>query len=233
MPIRTTIQPFVFWRNAIFAFLCLVFGVWGYYDWAVKIPNLEADCIAIDSAKEEIKKFETMAATAPLNQSDTARYVAAKKTVEEINSRNAGPPVKPSPLDRPMQMWLYVVGCGILGTPFFIWPIVKILRRQYRLDEDGTLHTPGGTYTRDQIVEIDMRRWCAKDGDRRSTWTATAVTDEGKRIVLDDHDFKNMHLIIGGIAHRLMPAKWTVEAKPVAASPNDAGAPANSEVAAN
>ena len=67
----------------------------------------------------------------------------------------------------------------------------------------------------DQIVEIEMNRWCAKEGDRRSTWTATVVTTDGKRIVLDDHDFKNMHLIIGAIAHRMMPDTWTPEAKRV------------------
>jgi hypothetical protein len=41
------------------------------------------------------------------------------------------------------------------------------------------------------------------------------VTTDGKRIVLDDHDFKNMHLIIGAIAHRMMPDTWTTEAKRV------------------
>jgi hypothetical protein len=47
------------------------------------------------------------------------------------------------------------------------------------------------------------------------------VTSDGKRILLDDHDFKNMHLIIGAIAHRLMPDKWTAHAKN-AAETNDA-----------
>ena len=215
MAIRTKIQPFVFWRNAIFAILCAVFGLWGWYDYSVKIPNLEADCAEFDQAKEEIKKLETQSATAPLNDSQTAQYAAFKKTIDQITARNAGAPTKPSQYDRTIQMWLYIIGCGVLGTPFFIWPIIQTAKNIYVLEDNGTLHCPQGTFTVDQIAEIEMNRWCAKEGDRRSTWTATVVTSDGKRILLDDHDYKNMHLIIGGIAHRMMPDTWTPEAKRV------------------
>ena len=215
MAIRTTIQPFVLWRNAIFAILCLAFGLWGWYDYSIKIPNSEADCLAFDQAKEISKKLETLSATMPLNNAQTVEFVAAKKTIDEITTRNSGAPTKPSQYDRTMQMWLYIIGCGLLGTPFFVWPIVQTLKKKYVLQDDGTLLSPQGTFTVDQIAEIDMSRWCAKEGDRRSTWTATVVTTDGKRIVLDDHDFKNMHLIIGAIAHRMMPDTWTPEAKRV------------------
>ena len=227
MAIRTTIQPFVFWRNAIFAILCVVFGLWGWYDYSIKIPNLEADCVALDTAKEQVKKFETQSATADLNENEKAQWNAAKKVVEEITRRNGGAPTKPSPYDRTLQMWLYIIGCGVLGTPFFVWPIVQIARKQFVLEDDGTLRTPTGTFSAAQIVDIDMSRWCAKEGDRRSTWTAHVVTSDGKRILLDDHDFKNMHLIIGAIAHRLMPDKWTDHAKN-AAETNDAAESMNS-----
>ena len=215
MAIRTTIQPFVLWRNAIFAILCGVFGLWGWYDYSIKIPNQEADCLAFDQAKEISKKFETQSATMPLNNAEIIEFAAAKKTIDEITTRNSGAPIKPSQYDRTMQMWLYIIGCGLLGTPFFIWPIVQTLKKKYVLQDDGTLLSPQGTFTVNQIAEIDMSRWCAKEGDRRSTWTATVVTTDGKRIVLDDHDFKNMHLIIGAIAHRMMPDTWTPEAKRV------------------
>ncbi len=227
MPIRTTIQPFVFWRNAIFAILCVVFGLWGWYDYSIKIPNLEADCLALDTAKEQVKKFETQSATADLNENEKAQWNAAKKVVEEITRRNDGAPTKPSPYDRTLQLWLYIIGCGVLGTPFFVWPIVQITRKQFVLEDDGTLRTPTGTFSAAQIVDIDMSRWCAKEGDRRSTWTAHVVTSDGKRILLDDHDFKNMHLIIGAIAHRLMPDRWTAHAKN-AAETNDAAESMNS-----
>jgi len=215
MAIRTTIQPFVLGRNAVFTILCLAFGLWGWYDYSVKIPDLEADCVALDTAKEEVKKFETQSATADLKENEKAQWNASKKVVEEITRRNGGAPTKPSPYDRTMQLWLYIIGCGVLGTPFFVWPILQIVRKQFVLEDDGTLRTPTGTFSTAQIVDIDMSRWCAKEGDRRSTWTATVVTSDGQRILLDDHDFKNMHLIIGGIAHRLMPDQWTADAKRV------------------
>ena len=215
MAIRTTIQPFVFWRNAIFAILCAVFGLWGWYDYSIKIPNLEADCVAFDQAKEEIKKLESQTVTALLSDSQKAQYAAFKKTIDEITARNSGAPTKPSQYDRTMQMWLYIIGCGVLGTPFFIWPIIQTAKRKYVLEDNGTLRAPEGTFTAEHIANIEMNRWCAKEGDRRSTWTATVVTTDGMRIVLDDHDFKNMHLIIGGIAHRMMPDQWTAEAKRV------------------
>ena len=217
MPICTTSQPFVFWRNAIFAILCLFFGLWGWYDYSVKIPNLEKDCAAIEIAKEEIKKFETKEQTtnSALDASDKEQWNAAKKVVEQITARNSGAPVKPSAYDLQIQLWLYIIGCGVLGTPYFIWPIIQIAKKKYVLQENGTLITPEGTFSKAQISEIDMSRWCAKEGDRRSTWTATLATSDGKRIVLDDHDFKNMHLIIGAIAHGFMPDIWTAEGKRV------------------
>ena len=109
---------------------------------------------------------------------------------------------------------------------------MQIARKQFVLEDDGTLRTPTGTFSAAQIVDIDMSRWCAKEGDRRSTWTAHVVTSDGKRILLDDHDFKNMHLIIGAIAHRLMPDKWTDHAKN-AAETNDAAESMNSSVPNN
>ena len=215
MAIRTTIQPFVFWRNAIFAILCAVFGLWGWYDYSIKIPNLEADCVAFDQAKDTMKKLEMQSNTTALKNTQTEEFAAAKKTIDEITARNSGAPTKPSQYDRTMQMWLYIIGCGVLGTPFFIWPIIQAMKKKYVLQDDGTLHCPQGIFTVDQIAEIEMNRWCAKEGDRRSTWTATVVTTDGKRIVLDDHDYKNMHLVIGGIAHRMMPDQWTADAKRV------------------
>jgi len=227
MDIRTTIQPFVFWRNAIFAILCAVFGLWGWYDYSIKIPNLEADCVAFDQAKDTMKKLEMQSNATELKNTQTEEFAAAKKTIDEITARNSGAPTKPSQYDRTMQMWLYIIGCGVLGTPFFIWPIIQAMKKKYVLQDDGTLHCPQGIFTVDQIAEIEMNRWCAKEGDRRSTWTATVVTTDGKRIVLDDHDYKNMHLIIGGIAHRMMPDQWTADAKRVGEKTEAEAAAAN------
>ena len=139
MAIRTTIQPFVFWRNAVFAILCLVFGLWGWYDYSVKIPDLEADCVALDTAKEQVKKFETQAGTADLNENEKVQWNAAKKVVEEITRRNGGAPTKPAAYDRTMQLWLYIIGCGALGTPFFVWPAFTLRAKRFHKVNSQTI----------------------------------------------------------------------------------------------
>ena len=216
MAIVTGIQPFTLWRNIGFAVLCAVFGVWGWYDYAIKIPQLEVDSAIYEKAKDTRSTLEKLAETKPLDDAQIKQMEDAKKDLDGIRARYGSTvPAKPAVYDRPMQLWLYIIGCGFLGTPFFIWPIIQTAKNIYVLEDNGTLVTPKGTFTVDQIAEIDMNRWCAKEGDRRSTWTATVVSTDGKRIVLDDHDFKNMHLIIGAIAHRMMPDTWTTEAKRV------------------
>ena len=80
----------------------------------------------------------------------------------------------------------------------------------YRLDDEGTLHTPQGTWTRPQIADIDMNRWMAKS-------IAWVVHNDGSRIKLDDYKFRKLNLIIGAIASRLHPDDWDDEARPVKA----------------
>jgi hypothetical protein len=219
MAIQTSIQPFTLWRNLGFAMLCAIFAVWGWYDYEYKIPRLERDSAAYQSAKDSRAALEKAAESAPLNEAQLKQMDEAKAVLADIKDRYGnGVPNKPATYDRPMQLWLYVVGCGLLGVPSFLWPIVRTSRQVFRLDDDGTLHTPDGTIRADQIVDIDMSRWCSPTGDRRSTWTAKAVLQDGRQILLDDHDHRNMHLIIGAIAHRLHPESWTAEAKRVAAA---------------
>lgn len=214
MAIQTTIQPFTLWRNLGFAALCAIFAMWGWYDYEYKIPRLERDSSAYMAAKDTRAALEKAAETAPLNEAQLKQMDEAKAVLADIKERyGSAVPNKPAAYDRPMQLWLYVIGCGVLGVPSFLWPVIRTSRRAYRLDDDGTLHTPDGAIGAAQIVDIDMSRWCSATGDRRSTWTAKAVLQDGRRILLDDHDHRNMHLIIGAIANRLHPDQWTVEAK--------------------
>lgn len=223
MAIQTTIQPFTLWRNLGFAALCAIFAVWGWYDYEIKIPRLEQDSAAFLAAKDTRAALEKAAESSPLNEAQLKQMEEAKAVLADIKDRyGSGVPSKPSTYDRPMQLWLYVVGCGVLGVPSFLWPVVRTSRRSFRLDDDGTLHTPDEAIPASQIVDIDMSRWCSPTGDRRSTWTAKVVLQDGRRILLDDHDHRNMHLIIGAIAHRLHPNEWTSEAKRVHAAAEQA-----------
>jgi hypothetical protein len=222
MAIVTGIQPFTLWRNVGFAVLCAVFGVWGWYDYAIKIPRLEIDSAIYEKAKDTRSTLEKQAETKPLDDAQIKQMEDAKKDLDGIRARYGSTvPAKPAVYDRPMQLWLYIVGCGVLGVPMFVWPIIRTRMKPYRLEGDGTLRTPSESVSPADIVDIDMSRWCSPTGDRRSTWTAKVVLQDGRTILLDDHDHKNMHLIIGAIAHRLHPDEWTLDAKRVGGQSSD------------
>ncbi len=126
----------------------------------------------------------------------------------------------PSKFDRPVQIAFML--CFPFGIYYF-WVLyaMSVKAGKYALDDDGTLHAPEGSFGRDSVVDIDMGRWSAPTGNARSTWRAIVAVDGGVKIVLDDYIFKNMHLIIGSIAHRMYPDEWTLEAKRIESS--DAG----------
>ena len=105
-----------------------------------------------------------------------------------------------------MTQWAFI-SC-LPFVPYFVWMFLATKRRVYRLDDDGTLHTPEGTWARGDIADIDMRRWMAKS-------IAWVVSSDGTRIKLDDYKFRDLYLIIGSIASRLHPDDWTSEAKPI------------------
>jgi len=44
---------------------------------------------------------------------------------------------------------------------------------------------------------------------------ATVNHTSGRSAVLDDHLYKDLHLIIGQLAHHFDPEQWTEDARPV------------------
>ena len=118
----------------------------------------------------------------------------------------------PSKFDRPMQ-WLFIL-CLPFGC-YYLWSYIKMKKRSnaYALDDGGTLSTPEGSWSADDILDIDMERWISKTGKARTTWTAKAIVKDHPPIVLDDYVYKDMHLIIGALAHRFYPDDWTPLAK--------------------
>jgi hypothetical protein len=119
-----------------------------------------------------------------------------------------GSVTRPSKFDRPMQ-WLFIL-CLPLGF-YYLWAYFKLAKRAnaYRLDDDGTLTTPEGTWSAEEIKDIDMGRWIAKTGKARTTWTAKVIVENHSPILLDDYIYKDMHLIIGKLAHGFYPESWT------------------------
>ncbi|MDZ4829225.1 MAG: hypothetical protein SGJ09_03385 [Phycisphaerae bacterium] len=204
MAIRTSIQPRHLYLKPLYALVCLGFGVWGWYDFSVKIPRDQAafaEFSALKARTEELASKRTSGGT--LSAEDVAEYETKSAL---LTAKYKEPPIEPASYNRAVQLWLYVIGCGILGTPMFVWPLIKMARRHYEVDDDGVLHVPEGTCKLDDVVSIDMSRWMSKS-------MATITLPSGATSVLDDYAYKNLHLIVGAIAHRIYPDDWTVDAR--------------------
>lgn len=281
MAIEVRVSRGYAWRMIIIAAVSLVFGLWGVYDYIVKIPRdqqladrlellrasndaleteqargqltpeakqaydaVTAELGAIlgtylaeagdlnsvsspegfrevlESFREELQASGELpwvallatigdglvaARSLPLTEEGYPKAYAAfaqsQAAIEELGDITA-----PGKYDRITQ-WAFIL-C-LPCVPYFMWMYFAATRRVYRLDDDGTLHMPEGTWTRDDIADIDMGRWMAKS-------IAWVVNREGVRVQLDDYKFRDLHLIIGSIAARLHPDDWTSEAKPIA-----------------
>jgi len=145
--------------------------------------------------------------TLPLQGKPRQAYEQTEQFLTAIGHVDA-----PSAYDRPVQ-WLYIL-C-LPCVPYFVWVWWVARRKVYRLDDDGTLHLPEGDWPAADITDIDMRRWMAKS-------IATVEHRSGTRAELDDYKYRDLHLIVGSIAHRLHPDEWDAEAKP-ATKATDAG----------
>ncbi len=205
MPIQTSIQPRQKLIHIGYTIACLGLGLWGAYDYAVTIPEQEAAYTEFNALTAEKDAFELKARPGPLGVDDAKRYTAVKT---ELAERFAEAPTPVGEYDRAVQLWLFVVSCGILGTPYFPWMLWKQSKRRFTLEDDGSLRTAEGTFTADQITGIDMSRWMSKS-------VATIQVENGMKIAIDDYWFKNGHLIVGAIAHRFEPDAWTSEARDV------------------
>lgn len=136
-----------------------------------------------------------------------AAYEATNRWIEDIGVVTA-----PHKFDRVTQ-WAFI-SCLPFG-PWFLWSFFATKRRVYGLDDEGTLTTPEGVWKREEIAGIDMDRWMAKS-------IAWVVHRDGARVKLDDYKHRDLHKIVGAIAHRLHPDEWDAEARPADAE-KDAG----------
>ena len=118
-------------------------------------------------------------------------------------------PEPPASYDRWVNFWIYFVGTGILGTPWFVWKLFSRRGQTWRLEDDGSLSTPDGVFGRDEIDDIDMSIWMKK------SIAKVEIKDRSEPIVLDDYEYADVYLIVGALASRFHPDEWTEEAKPI------------------
>ncbi|MBQ72142.1 MAG: hypothetical protein CMJ67_04475 [Planctomycetaceae bacterium] len=237
MAIQTSIKRSYFYWNLVYLVLCAGFGAWGAYDYWVTIPE-QYEAVAVytalteeqdqlegradfyeiqtklrqGTASEEDKATldELRAAGGPIPQpltdADRTRYDEINNilTVDFENT----PPQAPASYDGWVNFYVYFIGCGILGAPWFLWKLASRRSLFWRLDDDGSLVTPDGTYTSDQITGIDMSIWMKKS-------IARVSVEGADEVVLDDYENQDAYKIVGALAHKFHPDEWTEEAKPV------------------
>jgi len=204
MPIESKVRPSLTAKNLIVAVICLGFGAWGWYDFAIKIPTREADFAAFTAAEKTKSELEALARLAPLTEEQRGEF----REAETVLARFIEKPIPPAAYDRYIQLWVYIVGCGVLGTPYFLYAQWRLGRKRYRLDDDGTLHAPEGTFAPDQLKTIDMANWMEKS-------IATVETTPGVRVKLDDYEYKGIEDIVAVLAARFHPGEWTSDARPI------------------
>jgi hypothetical protein len=181
-----------------------------------------------EEERENLTKLETAmreagatSAPPPLSDAEKARYTEIKETltVEFDNT----PPELPASYDRAVNLWLYVIGTGILGAPYFAWRLVSRRGQTWRLEDDGSFVTPEGTYPADAIEGIDMSIWMKK------SIAKVQIRDRAEPVVLDDYEYQDAYKIIGVLAHQFHPDEWTEDAKPVKETAAKAGTDAASD----
>ena len=209
MALTTRIAKHYALRQIIMAVVCLVLGLWGLYDYAIKIPRQQERWETFEGLSQEKADLESQSEQALLTTDQKDRYVAVR---DELNA--LGSAEKPGKLDR-LVKGLAFVPC-LPFAPYFLWVYARTKRQVYTLDDDGTLHLVEGQWAQAEIADIDMSRWMAKS-------IAYVVHQEGTRVKLDDYKHRDLHLIVGAIASRLYREAWDAEAKQIKAdqAPDD------------
>ena len=175
----------------------------------------EEDRTRLDDLREQFRAAGTPVPSR-LTEIDIVRNKEINATLlEEFDNE---PPQPPASYDAWVNLYVYMIGCGVLGAPWFFWRLASRRGLSWTLEDDGSLVTPDGTYEGDRIVDIDMALWMRKSIAR--------VKIEGVEdpIMLDDYEHQDTHLLVGALAHKFHPDEWTEDAKPVKKASEDADA---------
>ncbi|MCH2162018.1 MAG: hypothetical protein MK085_09120 [Phycisphaerales bacterium] len=209
MAVQTTLKRSQIGWNVLYLVLMLGLGIWGAYDYWVKYPRMDELADAYDRLEAEEKEFARITTEGGiLTEQEKLRYNSVMaEMVAKFPDKTK--PSRPAVYDRPLNLWAYVIGCGILGTPWFAWRLLTMKRLGPRLEDDGTLITRDGQFTRDQITGINMDKWMSKSIAR------VGIDGRQEPLVLDDYVYQDTFRIVGTLAHEFDPEKWTEEAKPV------------------
>lgn len=204
MAIETKVRPKQSALNYAYAVMCLVFGLWGWYDYSIKIPQNQANFEEFMAARVTADELTKLSETLPLAPEQVIEFKAANEVLARFKEK----PAEPAAYDRPVQLWLYIIGCGVMGVPWFLWAQYQMARRRYRLDDDGTFHSIEGSFSANLIKGIDLSQWMSKS-------TALVEISDGPRIKLDDYKYAGVEDLVAAFAKRFYPGEWTSDARPI------------------
>ena len=130
----------------------------------------------------------------------TAAYELAWQGVDRT-----GDVSEPAAYDRYVK-GLVFIPCIPFGLYLF-WPLYRRSRERYGLEDDGSFFAPEGAWPKEEIADIDMKRWMSKS-------IAFVELTDGSRVKLDDYIFRDTHLIVGALAAQRYPEQWDEQGKP-------------------
>ncbi len=215
MAIETTVAKHYSIRLIIVGVLSVVFAIWGAYDLWVKIPSKERTVKRFDEVTAQLDSFNAAVGQGQtLSPADAETYDALTQEMSELTPGGETPD-PPAKYDR-LVSWLFIL--SIFGAPYCFWMIHAARKQGYRLDDDGTLTTPAGSWSAQDIADIDMSRWMAKS-------VAQVVHRDGARVKLDDYVQRNTHLIVGKLASERYPDQWDEQAKLIKPASEPEGTP--------
>jgi hypothetical protein len=167
----------------------------------------ESEDESLATMRTEFEKAGVQQPPPPLSEAEVAEYEAIKVTLKDDFENTA--PEPPASYDGWVNFWIYFVGTGILGTPWFVWKLLSRRGQAWRLEDDGSFSTPDGVFAAEEIDDIDMSIWMKK------SIAKVIIKDRAERITLDDYEYADVYRIVGALASRLHPDEWTEEAKPI------------------
>ena len=167
----------------------------------------ESEDESLATMRTEFEKAGVQQPPPPLSEAEVAEYEAIKVTLKDDFENTA--PEPPASYDGWVNFWIYFVGTGILGTPWFVWKLLSRRGQAWRLEDDGSFSTPDGVFAAEEIADIDMSIWMKKSKAK------VIIKDRAEPIMLDDYEYANVYRIVGALASKFHPDEWTEEAKPI------------------
>lgn len=204
MAIETRIQPRQTIQNVAYSILFLGMAIWGWVDYSITIPAAEAAFKEYVEAEKSKSTLEERSRVQTLTDAEKAEYTASLGTLAKYKEK----PAEPAAYDRAIQLWMWIVGCGVLGVPWFVYSQWRLSRNRFRMDDDGSLSTVARKFSATEIVGVDMSRWMAKS-------IAVVEVADGSRIELDDYKYKGVEDMVAALATRFYPGEWTSDARPI------------------